>query len=338
MFKMQNSQQYPREPHPEGLILLPGAETAPAEGRCLRGAKFPGIEWNGISVDQPGSVSGHHLWHCLPHSGAAANRNPPGNSRNPPQQQPQSVKFTLEASNLIQEKAPVTPPLSCLLEGDIHTLLLIHPGSRFPHLEQNQIRRDLWDPHSAGSADPTTVSPWHPGGFFQSSCCQKLSPSRSALVWSPQCSPGSRGFVIPSNIDAAALHSRAWNLQWNIHPQQEGQSIPDPGGSRSGWSLCSQSWHDARHRKIHVPAFPELRDDQLGTDGRTGRCHHEGEPCHPPFLMERAAGESQSIPLPWIPGVLELQLSVVCTWHHKKGTKTPKDAQSRIIPCHSTQL
>lgn len=227
-----------------GSSCCQGLRLSSTEGRCLRGAKFPGIEWDGISVDQPGSVSGHHLWHCLPHSGAAANRNPPGNSGNPPQQQPQSVKFRLEALNLIQEKAPVTPPLSCLLEGDIHTLLLIRPGSRFPHLEQNQIKRDLWD--------PTTASPWYPGGFFQSSCCQKLNPSQGAPVWSPQCSPGSRGFVIPSNIDEAALHGRARNLQRNMHPQggvgasriQEGPSgvgasvpragmMPDTGKSMS---------------------------------------------------------------------------------------------------------
>lgn len=84
-------------------------------------------------------------------------------------------------------------------------------------------------------------------------------------------------------------------------------------------------------RPILSPAFPELRDDQLGTDGWTGRCHHGGEPSHPPFLMERAAGASQSIPLPQIPGVLELELSVVCTWYHMEGTRTLKDKQSRIF-------
>lgn len=140
-------------------------------------------------------------------------------------------------------------------------------------------------PHSTGNTTLTPVSPWYPGGFFQSSCCQKPSPSRSALVRSPRRSPGSRGFIIPSNIDAAALHSRARNLQWNIHPQRGGRSIPDPGGSRWGWCLCSQCWHDAGHRKIHVaswsPAFPEPRDDCLvpwgQMDGQEG-ASTEGNP------------------------------------------------------------
>lgn len=45
----------------------------------------------------------------------------------------------------------------------------------------------------------------------------------------------------------------------------------------------------------------------MGTDGWTGRCQYGSRV---PFLMERAAGASQSIPLPRILEVLELQLLV----------------------------
>lgn len=50
-----------------------------------------------------------------------------------------------------------------------HSLLA---GSGFPHLQQKQLRRDL--------CDPTTVSPWYPGGFFQSSCCSKSISERAS--------------------------------------------------------------------------------------------------------------------------------------------------------------
>lgn len=82
-----------REPHPEGLILLPGTETQLQQrGGASEGPNSREFSGMASAWTSSGSVPGHHL---QPHSGAAANRNHPGNSGSPPQQQPKSVKFRL---------------------------------------------------------------------------------------------------------------------------------------------------------------------------------------------------------------------------------------------------
>lgn len=70
-----------------------------------------------------------------------------------------------------------------------HSLLLAASG--FPHLEQNQIRRDLWDPTFSRQCQPHHSQSLVSRRIFPEFCCQKLSASRSAPVRSPQRSPGS---------------------------------------------------------------------------------------------------------------------------------------------------
>lgn len=103
LFEMQNSRQYPREPHLEGLILLLGAETQlwQWEG-ASKGWNSQELSGMASAWTSSGSVPGHHLQHRLPRSGAAANWNPPGNSGNAPQQQPQSEKFGFSSSEALK--------------------------------------------------------------------------------------------------------------------------------------------------------------------------------------------------------------------------------------------